>query len=189
MRLVTALTGGAVIVLARVHLLEPRWLGGVGLVATGAQGGDLRDGGLGLFRVLGVSSGRSVAGFAGDSAMDSGVAGGEFVGMAIGANGLAGELYRVIAVEVEGGGAVVAVLAEAGRHDHGADSGEEDEAQHKDGGRPDEVGGVLPADTQDCLTFAATGTARFYGNEGTRGPSTPGCRIAFPGPPCDQRWP
>lgn len=177
MGLMAALAVGAVVVGAGLHLFEPGGLGGIGLMAAGAERDNLRLGGLGLLRVVGMVGGGAVARLAGDAAMQAGGAGRELIGVAIGADGLPGEGHGVHPVGIESAGAVVAELAEARWDDGGADDGENGDAQDKDGGRPDQVSGIIPTEAQESLPWPPSGGV-VRDSRAEAGPRRQGCRTS-----------
>lgn len=156
------------------YLFKPGGLGTVRFVAAAAERGDLDLGGLCLVRLFGVSRGRAVAGLASHAAMLAGSAGGEFIRVAIGADGLTGETEGLLASVVESAGPVVAELPEAGGNDGSSGDGEESQTDQEHHSRTDEVGCLFPTAPQLSLASRRNGAGAFVGRAERAVPLRPG---------------
>ena len=159
MRLVALVAEHAAGVFRGDDLGEAFGLGGVLLMTASAEVGHIGKGGFLRGGIVGFGVGGlgAVAGFAGDMRVAAGGANFGLLVVTEDAGILSGVRDGTRANHVEGGGPVVAILAESFRHDGGPDDEKESQRGEEDEGRTDEVSGV----THD--TFQAE--TPFLGND------------------------
>jgi hypothetical protein len=139
------------------HLREGLRLGGVLFVAAAAEVGDIGELGDVGGGVIGMPGEGTVAGFAGDVGVLTGGASFGLVIVAHDALVLAGVRNGALAGFEQGGGAVVAVLAEGLGDDYGTYDEEDTKRGEKDNRGADEVSGIGEEAAQSYLLFWSVG--------------------------------
>src|SRR6266702_6291176 len=164
MRLVAGLASEATGMLVRIDLLEAFGLGRAGRMAANTEIGRVEFGGHDR-GIVGVLCQGAVTGFAIDVGVLAGLLHLQDVRVASLAGLVAGKMDRACGNLADGGSAVVAVLAEAFRHDEVPDRQEDREGHDKQKRKPQQMPCILEQLHREYFLPEETGMVRSFGRD------------------------